>query len=925
MAKLKILKKFKKKEKKDKVKKKGRIRNGILMFIMTMGILVALLVLAFGLYIILTAPDFVTTKLYNKEATVLYDRDNNEIARVGAENRVLVTYNDLPQVLIDALVATEDSRFFQHNGFDAARFLSASIKQAMGKDAGGASTLTMQLAKNVYNGKDVSIVRKFKDIYMAVFKIEKSYTKEEIIEFYMNTQWLGYGSANYDGIYGIEQASQTYFGKHVSDLSLPEASMLVGMFNNPSYYHPIRNPKNCKSRQKAVLSLMARHGYITEEEAQEAGEIPIASLLKMKSNDVQTSDEGLQPFIEYVLDEVKTKTGSDPLTTPMAIYTTLDRNIQNVLTALENGELYKFVNDKVQNGMAVTSTQDGSILGLAPGRNYIKTGTNRALVRTRQIGSTAKPLFDYGPLIEYNNASTSQLFFDEPYTYSGGGTIRNYDGKHKGLITMREALIDSRNVPALQAFQQVDPAKISEFVHNLGIDYGNDLYESYSIGAFSALPTNPSVGGASPLDMSAAYATFGRGGYYIEPYSFTKIVYLENEEEVPYKYTKIQVMSKETAYMINNMLTEGGARNVGGNIRISNTDVAAKGGTTTIDEAQARANKIPTNATPDHWNIVYTTDYSIALWYGYDKHSDGYLTSTPGGQARRRIMEAVAKRILKPNARFEKPSGVVEVTVEWGTVPFELASSHTPEDLKLTSIYKAGTEPTTVSSRFDTLENPTNGNSLVNGSSIILTWNPIATPDAIDTEKLQTYFNENYKIKDTSFAEKYYNERIAYNNAHIGTLGYQVYLQNKDGSLISLGYTDKTTYTYVATEASEYTFVIKSAYSIFKANMSNGLTIKANLGTTSSITNDASLKSLTTNAGTLSPTFSKDVITYTLEVENTLNAVTFTGITMDPEATITSGLTCTLTGDMTSCKILVTAEDKKTTKTYTINVKRKTN
>ncbi len=831
--KLKIVNKIKKRkaEKGTKPKKKGRIKNGILMFIMLMGIFVSLSVLAFGLYIIFTAPDFTTTKLYNKEATVLYDKDHNEIARVGTENRVLVTYNDLPQVFIDALVATEDSRFFQHNGFDAARFLSASIKQAMGKDAGGASTLTMQLVKNTYTGKQVSIVRKFTDIYMAIFKIEKSYTKEEIIEFYVNSQWFGYGSANYDSINGVEQASQIYFGKSISDLSLPEASILVGMFNNPAQFHPIRNPKNCKARQKAVLSLMVRHGYITQEEADAAAEIPIESLIKDTSNVTTVDNNGLQPFIEYVLDEVKEKTGSDPLTTPMAIETTLDCNIQDVLTSLENGELYKFVDDKVQNGIAVTSVVDGSILGLAPGRNYIKTGTNRAITRTRQIGSTAKPIFDYGPLIEYNNASTGQLFFDEPYTYTGGGTIRNYDGKHKGLITMREALIDSRNVPALQAFQQVDNAKIAEFAHNLGINYGKDLYESYSIGAFSGSVTNPNDG-ASPLDMSAAYATFGRGGYYIEPYSFTKITYLENEEEVPYKYTKTRVMSEETAYMITNILTEGGARNVGGTIRISNTDVAAKGGTTTIDEAQAKANHIPTNATPDHWNIVYTPDYSIALWYGYDKHSDGYLTSTPGGRARRSIMQAIATKILKPNARFTRPSGVVEATVEWGTVPLQLASTNTPDGLKMTELFKAGTEPTTVSNRFDTLTAPTNGNSLINGSSITLTWNPIETPDAIDQNKLQTYFNENYKVGNTSFAEKYYNERISYNNSNIGTIGYQVYLEKNDGTLISLGFTDKTTYTYVATEATNYKFIIKSAYSIFKANMSDGLTITANLTNT---------------------------------------------------------------------------------------------
>ncbi len=830
MAKLKIVNKLKKKtnqkgnlKTKSKKRKVGSIFLTIFMFL---GILALIMVLVFSIYIITTAPDFNTTKLYNKEATILRDKDGVEITRVGTENRVLVTFADLPQVFIDALVATEDARFFQHNGVDAARFLKASIKQAMGQDdAGGASTLTMQIAKNTYSEKETKgikgIIRKFTDIYMAVFKIEKAYTKEEVIEFYVNSQWFGYGSTNYDGIYGIEQASQTYFGKSISDISLPEASILVGMFNNPAWFHPVRNPKNCKARQKVVLDLMVRHGYITEEEAKNAADIPIASLLKDSKNDNKTDSSGLQPFIEYVLNEVEEKTGMDPSVVPMDITTTLDRSIQDVLTSFEKGELYKFKDDIVQNGIAVTSTVDGSILGLAPGRNYIKTGTNRAITK-RQPGSTAKPIFDYGPLIEYNNASTGTTFIDEPYTYTTGGTIRNYDGKHKGLITMRDALIDSRNVPALQAFQQVSEANKIEFIHNLGIDYGENLYESASIGGFD---------GVSPLQMSAAYAAFGRGGYYIEPYSFTKIIYLENEEEYTYKYTKTRVMSEETAYMITNILVDGG-KGVGGNIRVNGTDIAAKGGTTTIEESEARRLGISTSATPDHWNNVYTPDYSISLWYGYDKLTEGYNTSSQGSRARRDIMVAVASNILKPNSRFTKPSSVVEATIEFGTIPLQLASANTPDHLKKTELFKQGTEPTTVSNRFDTLAAPTNGNSLVNGSSITLTWNPIATPDAIDTNKLQTYFMDNYKTATTSFAEKYYNERLAYNTGNIGTIGYQVYLENKDGSLISLGYTDKTTYTYVATEAANYKFVIKASYSIFKANMSDGLTITANLTST---------------------------------------------------------------------------------------------
>ncbi len=808
-----------KEKRKDKPKKK-RSKSWLLSILMIIGIGIASVVILFGAYIVLTAPDFNTNKLYSKEASVLYDRNGEEITRIGTENRVLVKYDDLPQVLIDALVATEDSRFFQHNGFDAARFLKASMGQVLGQDAGGASTLTMQVAKNTYSEKEShgikGIIRKFTDIYMSIFKIEKSYTKEEIIEFYVNSQWLGSGNTNnYADINGVEQGSQAFFGKSVSDLSLPEASLLVGMFNNPSYFSPIRYPERAKERQKTVLNLMVRHGYITDEEANAAAEIPIESLLKTTSTEQKADDKGLQAFIDYVVDDVTEKTGDDPRQVPMAIYTTLDRDIQDVVTQLENGDIYKYTNDKIQNGVAVTSTEDGSIVALGPGRNYVYRSTNRALGR-RQPGSTAKIIIDYGPLIEYNNASTVTQFIDEPYTYTSGGSLKNYDGKYKGLITLEDALIDSRNIPALQAFQQTTIEQKTEFAHSLGIDFGENLYESASIGGFD---------GISPLEMSAAYAAFGRGGYYIEPYSFTKIIYLENEEEYNYKYTKNRVMSEETAYMITSILIKN---TNGGKINVSGTDVAVKTGTTTIDEAAAKANKVPTNTTPDHWVNAYTKDYSISMWVGYDNLNEGHLTSATGGPIRRAMMPQLANRIFKKNARFSKPSSVVEATVELGTNPLKLASAYTPSSLKVTGLFKQGTEPTTVSNRFDKLVSPSNGNALVNGASITLTWNPIATPEAIDKNALQTYFNENYAVAP----EKYYNERIDYNNSNIGTIGYQVYLQNTDGSLISLGYTTQTSYTYVASSAREYKFVIKSAYSIFKDNMSDGLTITASVGTT---------------------------------------------------------------------------------------------
>lgn len=822
MKKLKIkknLQNFKKKKTSSK-RKSGRFKNFALTSIMILGIIFVTCVLSFGLYIIFTAPDFDSAKLYNKEATVLYDKNGIELTRYGKENRVLVTYHDLPQVFVDALVATEDSRFFQHNGFDAARFTKASFKQALGNsDAGGASTLTMQLVKNTYTSSEASgirgIIRKFTDIYMAVFKIEKKYTKEEILEFYVNSQEFGIGGTNYGSINGVEQASQHYFGKSVSDLNLSEASLLVGLFNNPYLYNPYRNPEGCTNRRSVVLSLMVRHGYITEEQKIEAEKLSVSSLLKPSSENQKSNP--YQAFIDYVIEEVRSRTGVNPFEVPMAIYTTLDTAMQDIVNDVTNGNGYQFLNDEDQIGVAITSVENGALLAMSGGRGYTPLGLNRAKVK-RQPGSTAKPLFDYGPLIEYNNVSTMHQFFDEPYTYSTGQSINNWDSKYWGLSNLSAVLIDSRNIPALQAFQQVDKSKIAEFVQGLGIDYGEDLFEAMSIGGMST--------GITPIENSAAYSAFARGGYYIEPYSYTKIVYLESGKEEEYKYTKKRVMSEETAYMITNILTLGGSSsyNVGGNIRVNNSDIAAKGGTTNINAADARGAGVPDYTTPDHWNVTYSTDYCISLWYGYDKLSpEHYLTSNSGTRGRKALMQSIANKIYLPNKRFSRPEGVVEVVVEKESIPLQLASEFTPNDLKMTALYKKGTEPTEISNRFSTLDNPTDGKASVSGNKISLTWKEIPNPKAVDTNALSEYFSAGYG----QWAQKYYNQRIYYNNTRIGNIGYQVYVKSGNGSLQSLGYTNSNHYEWNAPKAGEYTFIIKSAYSIFKGNMSSGLTIKA--------------------------------------------------------------------------------------------------
>lgn len=801
------------------IKEKG-LKKFIWTIILCGLIFVASFCLVFALFIIITAPEFDKDKLYSKEATVLYDINGKEFARIGSENRALINYEDLPQVFIDALIATEDSRFFQHNGLDIARFLKATLKQLTGSNEGGASTISMQLIKNTYTSREArgikGIIRKVTDIYMSVFKLENCYTKEEIIEFYANSMWFGHdGNLNYSGIYGVEQASQLYFGKSISDLTLAESSLLVGMYQNARLYNPYRNPEGCRNRQTTVLKLMVAHGYITEEEKDAALSVSVESLLK-DTDKVEASTNKYQAVIDYIIDDVIDKAKVDPRNESMQIYTTIDIKVQDYLAQLENGDLFTFYDDYDQEGVAITHTEDGSIVALSGGRNYAARGLNRAVDLNRQPGSTAKPIVDYAPYIEFLNGNTGDYLFDEPYTYSNGQKIYNHDNSYQGMITLRTALKESRNIPALQIFQKIaeeDIAISQDMAHAFHIDYGEYLYESASIGGFN---------GVSPLEMAAAYGVFGRGGYYIEPYSFTKLVYADGTT-YEHKYKKEKILSEETAYMISSMLIDAVNDNHSGSIHVSGTQVAGKTGTTDIDDDVLKQKGIPIGTTNDSWNVTYNPEYVIALWYGYDElSSEHYSTTTTGWRARSLIMAKLANSIYSKNVTFKKPSGVVSVEVERETVPLQLPSEHTPADMRITEMFKAGTEPTEVSTRYTTLSTPTNAKANVsNDGTLTLTWDAVETPDAVNTNYLQSYFNDNY----SKFASKYYEKRVNYNNSVIGAFGYDVFLKDTSGNLNRITWVANNSYTQSIDPTQNYTFVIKSAYSIFKANESSALTV----------------------------------------------------------------------------------------------------
>ena len=552
MKKIKIKKRSKKTPKEDnktisqfkKTFKKGNIAEKILIIIMLFLVVGFALALVFFAYVVIKAPKFDVESLYTKEASILLDKNGEEFARLGTENRQKVTYDELPEVFIDALVATEDSRYFQHSGVDMARFLKATIGQVLGQSgAGGASTLTMQVAKQRLTNNEATgikgIIRKFTDIYLSVFVLEKQYSKEQIIEYYVNIPYLGGGS------WGIEQASQVYFGKSVSQLSLPEAATIAGLFQAPVAYDPFDYPEKAESRRNQVLNLMKRHGYISEQECEIAKSIPLKSLLIESSN---TANQ-YQGFIDTVVEEVKKRTGKNPYEISMQIKTTLNPSKQDAINDIYNGKNYKWINNTVQAAMVVIDNDNGSISAIGAGRNRKRLlEYNYATQIKRHPGSTAKPIFDYGPAIEYLNWSTGKMIIDDKYTYSGGGYLKNWNNTYMGIMTINTALGTSRNIPALQAFQALTQDQIKTFVTNLGItpEYENGyINESHSIGGFS---------GTNPLEMAAAYATFARGGVYIEPYSFTSLEYLDTGEVYTVTPEKRTVMSEATAFMVNMIL-----------------------------------------------------------------------------------------------------------------------------------------------------------------------------------------------------------------------------------------------------------------------------------------------------------------------------------------------------------------------------------
>lgn len=683
------------------------------------------------------APPLNAEELQVPLSTTILDRNGDVIAELGTQKRENIEYDEIPEVLENSVLATEDVRFFEHSGVDLKRIGGAVIANITeGFGAEGASTITQQVVKNAFLTPKKSIERKVQEQYLA-FKLEQQYEKEEIFTMYLNM--IPYGK----DIYGVKKASEAFFGKsNLNELTLAESALLAGIPQRPNAYNPFINPELAEQRRNTVLNLMVQHDKISEQEAEEAKKIKVVDMIQENYE----SDIPYESFIERVLQETSEQLDDevDVYSAGLTIHTTLDPNAQDRVEYLLSDESpAPFPDEKFQAGIAAIDTKTGEILAIGGGRNKegIWGGMNFALnPNGRQPGSVIKPILDYGPAIEFEKWSTYHQINDEEITYEGSDkVINNFDHRYRGWVTMRHALYQSLNVPAVKTFNEIDTNQAVDFAQGLGIPYDQTVHQSDAIGGGD--------NNVNPLQLAGAFAAFGNGGIYNEPYAVTKIVYPEEEQVIEVNHDSSMAMSDYTAYMISDVLKDVIRHPLGtanSRVNVGNLPVAAKTGTTNRGDAAV-----------DSWIAGYTTNYSIAVWGGYPEEDP---IPNIGKSVPTTIFTDLITHMSQgvETADFAKPDSVVEVPVEEGTRPAKLPSDFTPNDEIITELFVKGTEPTETSEKYDQLNPVENLKADFNedNSTIELTWeHPSLQQEEDQEEQPEIAFNLRASVNDSDMQQ----------------------------------------------------------------------------------------------------------------------------------------------------------------------------
>lgn len=690
------------KTKRPKTSKPVFIWAIVVFVVVLLGISAVIGAAIFGYNLIKDKPEFDVAKLESEDSSIIYDAYGNEIIELGLYLRENIEYNQMPNCLIDAFLSIEDSRYFEHFGFDIPRFTKAAIENLKSGGFGqGGSTMTMQLVKNSYfqldaNGESTmaaasgmaGVKRKAQEIVLAM-ECNRELSKKEVIALYINK--INFGN----NIRGVQKAAQYYFGKDAKDINLVEACFLAGIINSPNNYNPYNelyknnpsyiylNPnitylENAQERTAEVLDLMAYHGYITKEEAALAKTVKIENLLAGADKKFKSYSEYFQDYIDAVIDETEQVTGKDPYSTSMKIYTAMDPYMQELLWNIENEKTdLKYTRDLEQSALVVLNNQNGELIALGGGRNQEKEVRqfNRATSALLQPGSAIKPVLEYVLAFDRLGWSTAHTITDQPiYLYGGNVLVANAGGQgYTGDMLITEAIARSLNTPAVQTLdavlKEIGEDEVKDYLRSIGITANLDTFDlQWAIGGNTCLVT--------PVQLAGAHAIFMNKGYYVAPHTIRKIVFSDDSEIVSDTVGK-QVVSSAAAYMA----ATCEEYNVSGpffnlmQILKRSYPVYAKTGTTDWSTA-GRPYGIPTGAPKDMWMVAQTSNYTVTVWLGFDKAEKGaYFTTSEDmanlkGKMIRLILNELDEHFDYGPHAVEKPDDVTNVTMVKGAYPY---------------------------------------------------------------------------------------------------------------------------------------------------------------------------------------------------------------------------------------------------------------
>ena len=707
-------KKTKKVRKQRQPRPKAKVITFILAILMCLFLLVGLAggigAIYFASKLLEGKPTLNVEDLVAPDSTTVYDSEDNIIMELGMYLRENISYEEMPNSLIDAFLSIEDSRFFEHPGFDIPRFTKAALANIRTRDfSQGGSTITMQLIKNTYYSIDADdestiaaregmsgIKRKMQEIWLALeLELKTETTKQEIIAMYINK--VNYG----DNIRGVQKAAQYYFGKDARNLTLTESAFLAGLINSPNTYNPYNDLykadnyyldpdseylKNGTERRNEVLDLMVYHGYITEAEADLAKSVRIEDLLAGQDVRFSEMNEKYQSYIDAVIDEVEEVS---PYKVGMKIHTNMNPYMQEYVYDMQNEEEYttiKFPNELCQSAIVVMDNQNGAVEALGGGRGETDKARqfNRATSAYLNPGSSIKPVIDYALCIEYLGYATSHTFTDMPYyLYDGNVLISNYDHEYHGDMLMTEALGRSQNTPAVQALAavvaEVGEEKVVDYLNSIGFKFEYEDFDlQFAIGGNRCLVT--------PLQLAGAHAMFINGGRYIRPHTVNYIEYNDGRENFVADTQGKQMISDATAWMVA-YLEE---YNMSGNFsslmwyckKYLKYPLYGKTGTTDWGDSGVEFG-IPVSSTKDSWLVMQTNKYTISCWTGYDELAPGAYFSSREYQENTKSQ--IVTRILEqlethhsgeydPYVPLEMPDSVVKISHVRGAYPYAAGS-----------------------------------------------------------------------------------------------------------------------------------------------------------------------------------------------------------------------------------------------------------